>query len=345
MRPVTRSSEALAHINGRVARGLVDRTGDLTALDSFGLWAVVRTYEGDVTALRFERVDAGVSAPGPWRGPGVDAWQSSLDESAYVAGVAQLRERIAVGDIYQANLCRVLHAPLPDSSAMDTTGLAHLLGRGNPAPHAALIRDGVHLDVVSASPELYLGREGRRIWSSPIKGTGRTESDLLAKDRAENIMIVDLVRHDLSSVCEPGTVAVTRLLDVEKHPGLVHLVSTVTGELQADVGWAELLTRTFPPGSITGAPKISAMSILQELEPVPRGPYCGAVGWVDADRGTGSLAVGIRTFWREGSTLYFGTGAGITWDSDPRGEWEETELKAARLIQVASGSTMPAVIP
>lgn len=336
--------DAVAYVHGQRAHGLIDRTSDLSALDSAGFWAVVRTYEGEVTALRFEHVAAGAPEPGRWQGPDVHAWHSSLSADAYRAGVAQLRERIAAGDVYQANLCRVLQAQLPDPEAMDTTGLAALLAHGNPAPHAALIRDGAGLDVVSASPELYLRREGERIWSSPIKGTGRTEADLLAKDRAENIMIVDLVRHDLSSVCEPGSVAVSRLLEVEEHPGLVHLVSTVTGVLQADVGWAELLTRTFPPGSITGAPKISAMSLLRDLEPVPRGPYCGAIGWVDADRGVGSLAVGIRTFWREGSTLYFGTGAGITWESDPDGEWEETELKASRLIAIASGSTRTSAV-
>lgn len=331
---------AVAHVGGRVAWGLRDRTDDLTALDSHGFWAVVRTYEGATTALRFDHVQDGAPDPGPWIGPDPSVWRSSLDEHEYIAGVQRIRDHIAAGDVYQANLCRVMRAPLPESTAMDTTGLAWLLARGNPAPHAALIRDGGELDVVSASPELYLRRDGRQISSSPIKGTGRTEADLLEKDRAENIMIVDLVRHDLSAVCAPGSVRVSRLLDVEQHPGLVHLVSTVNGQLRPDAGWADLLTDTFPPGSVTGAPKISAMGILRACEPVPRGPYCGAIGWVDADQQTGSLAVGIRTFWRDGADLCFGTGAGITWDSDPVGEWKETQLKADRLIRVASGSTL-----
>ncbi|MGH8829295.1 MAG: chorismate-binding protein, partial [Jiangellaceae bacterium] len=147
---------------------------------------------------------------------------------------------------------------------------------------------------------------------------------------------VDLVRNDLSRVCEPGTVAVDGLLTVETYPGLVHLVSTITGRLLSDAGWADLLTATFPPGSVTGAPKSSALTAIADLEPVPRGPYCGAIGWVDADTGEGELAVGIRTFWEAGGRLHFGTGAGITWGSNAQREWAETELKAERLVGLAT---------
>jgi para-aminobenzoate synthetase component 1 len=136
---------------------------------------------------------------------------------------------------------------------------------------------------------------------------------------------------------------VPALCAIEEHPGLVHLVSTVRGGLRPGAGWPELLAATFPPGSVTGAPKSSALRVIRALEPAPRGPYCGGIGWVDADRGTGSLAVGIRTFWIDRAAagepvLRFGTGAGITWGSDPAGEWAETELKAARLLAVASGT-------
>ena len=117
----------------------------------------------------------------------------------------------------------------------------------------------------------------------------------------------------------------------------MHLVSTVAARLRPGTGWADLLAAAFPPGSVTGAPKSSALRILAGLEPVHRGPYCGAVGWVDADRREAVLAVGIRTFWVEAGALRFGTGAGITWGSDPGREWEETELKAARLVGLASG--------
>jgi para-aminobenzoate synthetase component 1 len=153
---------------------------------------------------------------------------------------------------------------------------------------------------------------------------------------------VDLVRNDLGRVCATGSVTVPELCAVEPHPGLVHLVSTVRGELTPGAGWRDLLDATFPPGSVTGAPKSSALRIIEALENAPRGPYCGGIGWVDADRRTGELAVGIRTFWIDrcegGAVLRFGTGAGITWGSDPEREWDETELKASRLLAVASGT-------
>jgi para-aminobenzoate synthetase component 1 len=198
-------------------------------------------------------------------------------------------------------------------------------------PHAGL-------DLVTASPELYLRRSGREVTSSPIKGTGRVATDLAPKDVAENVMIVDLVRNDLGRVCDPGSVVVDDVLEVQEHPGLVHLVSTVRGHLASGVGWRDLIAGTFPPGSVSGAPKSTALRAIRELEPVPRGPYCGAIGWVDGASGDGELAVGIRTFWRQQDHLHFGTGAGITWGSDPQREWQETELKAARLLGLTVGA-------
>ncbi|MDQ1625890.1 MAG: para-aminobenzoate synthetase component, partial [Actinomycetota bacterium] len=231
--------------------------------------------------------------------------------------------------------CRVLSAPVPEDA--EPAGLAIALASGNPAPYAGAVDiPSVGLRVVSASPELFLRRAGATVESGPIKGTARTAAALLPKDRAENVMIVDLVRNDLGVVAQVGSVEVPVLLGVEEHPGLVHLVSTVRASLRPDVGWRELFAATFPPGSVTGAPKSSALRIIADLEPVPRGPYCGAVGWVDADRREACLAVGIRTFWWDGGRLCFGTGAGITWRSDPQLEWEETELKAERLVALAS---------
>ncbi|HKA69091.1 MAG TPA: chorismate-binding protein [Actinomycetes bacterium] len=333
---------ALAYVNGRLATELLDVTTDPAALDSTGFWVLVKTYEGELTAARFGHVreasPAGVRPRWPWRGPALGSWLSSIDEGTYLAAVDKIRDYIAGGEVYQANLCRVMSAPLPDPDRCDVVGLARLLGVGNPAPYASVVRlPKVELQVVSASPELYLGRNGRQVVSRPIKGTGRTVADLLPKDHAENVMIVDLVRNDLGRVSEIGTIAVPQLCAVEEHPGLVHLVSTVTGRLRSDVGWPQLFAATFPPGSVTGAPKSSAVRIIEELEPVSRGPYCGAIGWVDADRQQAELAVGIRTFWVAGGRLHFGTGAGITWGSDPAGEWAETELKADRLIALASG--------
>ncbi|MET7703972.1 chorismate-binding protein [Streptomyces sp. NPDC005485] len=332
----------LARFGGLVATGLIDVTSDPAALDSTGFWAVAADFEGRLTCARFQdvrREPVPAPVPGRWRGPAVDDWKSSLDRAAYTAGVRRIREHIAAGEVYQANLCRVLTAPVaPDA---DVDALTALLARGNPAPYAGTIRlPGHGVETATASPELFLRVDGRVVESGPIKGTGRTEADLLDKDYAENVMIVDLVRNDIGRVCATGSVSVPDLCVVEKHPGLVHLVSTVRGELRADAGWPELLDAAFPPGSVTGAPKSSALRIIAELETAPRGPYCGGIGWVDADRGTGELAVGIRTFWidRAEGVLRFGTGAGITWGSDPEGEWRETELKAARLLAVASGA-------
>lgn len=320
----------------------------LAALDTRGWWAVVATFEGEITAIRFATVarvgslgsrPAGEGSGVSWtgvRGP----WSSSLNESAYRAAVADVRERVAEGFVYQANICRILEQQIPVD--VDLDGLAAVLEAGNPAPYAGRLRvDAAGLDIVCASPESYLGRVGRRLVSSPIKGTSRPGEPMLAKDVAENVMIADLVRNDLSAVCEPGSIDTEALCAVEPHPGLDHLVSRIAGRLRVDATWPQIFAATFPPGSVSGAPKSSALRTIARLEPVPRGPYCGAIGWVDADTRSAELAVGIRTFWTRRDSdgarrLCFGTGAGITWGSDPLAEWQETELKAARLIALAS---------
>lgn len=159
------------------------------------------------------------------------------------------------------------------------------------------------------------------------------------KDQAENLMIVDLLRNDLGRITKPGSVRVSSLFDLEAYPSVWTLTSTVEAEAP-DIPLEEVLRALFPCGSVTGAPKIAALDVIAELEPTPRGPYCGALGWVDADQGTGELNVAIRTFWFAEGRLWFGTGGGITWGSDPAGEWAETELKAARLLRVASTPSM-----
>jgi para-aminobenzoate synthetase component 1 len=328
-----------------MARSVVEVVDDLDECRE-GFWAVVATFEGLVTAVRFAEVSdvhaADLSHPPRWPGLTGD-WSTSLSESAYVAAVEDVRERIAAGTVYQVNVCRVLSHALDDDA--DVGGLAVVLSRGNPAPYAAMVVvPEAGLEVVSASPELYLRRRGDRIESGPIKGTATHPEAMLDKDYAENVMIVDLVRNDLSHVCEPGTVAVDRLCAFEQHPGLVHLVSDVSGTLRPGVGWGEILEATFPPGSVSGAPKPTALQAISDLETAPRGPYCGAVGWLDADRDEAVLAVGIRTFWAERDAagqrwLRFGAGSGITWGSDPQGEWAETQLKARRLIGLATRGT------
>ena len=323
-----------AVVDGRLLTGLEEVADDLAPLDRDGFWVVAVTFEGSVRCLRFAH-----SAPvgdwwheaSPWNPP--TGWSSSLERDDYQRAVESVRARIAAGDVYQANICRVLSAPSPQRPDLRALGAA--LSRGNPAPYAVVVAaPGADLHVASASPELFLRRDGAVVESGPIKGTGTTEHDLSDKDRAENVMIVDMVRNDLGRVATTGSVDVPSLLRVEHHPGLVHLVSTVSAHLPDGTTWSDLVGATFPPASVTGAPKSSAMRIIGELEPVPRGVYCGAVGWVDASRRRGTLAVAIRTFeWREGR-LHLGTGAGITWGSDPRREWEETELKVRTRLGV-----------
>ncbi|SNS45409.1 para-aminobenzoate synthetase component 1 [Micrococcales bacterium KH10] len=349
-----------------------------------GIWLLVATFEGKVTAWRFTdhiQVKTSTITPatnaaqdltavepsrqGPWHGPDHASWHSSMTKDEYCAAVNTVRHHVHEGQVYQANICRVLQAPLDPAQQAARGDIAtepkaeylwQRLDQGNPAPYGGFIHvpEGLiddHHDpiepiwVVTASPELYVRVESDgSIASSPIKGTAPTAAELLEKDRAENIMITDLVRNDLQRVCEPGSITVDPLLAVEHHPGLVHLVSTVRGKLltgDGDVDWKAVLATTFPPGSVSGAPKESALSIISALEPSQRGPYCGAIGWIDGDSNTAELAVGIRTFWwqrdKDGrGWLRFGTGAGITWESDAEAEWEETQLKAHRLVGLAS---------
>jgi para-aminobenzoate synthetase component 1 len=327
----------LAVVGGRLLTGLVDVTSDLSALDGRGLWAVVLPFDAPPVLARFAEARPARPWPGrPWRGPDRDEWATSLDRDQFCAGVDAIRAAIAAGDVYQVNLTRRLSAPLPPGA--DIAALGAALGEGNPAPYSAVVRlPSVGCHVASASPERFLRRDGDLVASSPIKGTAADPSGFLPKDRAENVMIVDLVRNDLGRVCEWGSVEVPALCAVEHHPGLVHLVSTVTGRLRPQVTWGDVIAATFPPGSVTGAPKLAALDHIARLEPVRRGVYCGAVGWVDADRCQGELNVAIRTFWVEDGRLHFGTGGGITWGSTPVGEWDETELKARRLLAVAGG--------
>ncbi|KGN38579.1 chorismate-binding protein [Knoellia subterranea] len=324
------------------ASGVDAVTHDVDDLTS-GFWAVVVTFEGDLTAVRMPSVSHPEErSPSVEGWPGADGeWTASLDDPAYVQGVEAVRESIARGTVYQVNLCRVLSTEIGIGSIR---ALGDVLAQGNPAPYAATIDiPEAGLEVACASPEAYLVRRGDLLTSSPIKGTAPTAAEMLAKDYAENVMIVDLVRNDLQHVCRPGTVRVDHLCRVEDHPGLVHLVSDVTGQLRTGVGWREVFDASFPPGSVSGAPKHTALQAIAHLETAERGPYCGAIGWIDADRDEALLAVGIRTFWvtTEESgrrVLRFGTGAGITWGSDAVGELRETELKAARLMALARGS-------
>jgi para-aminobenzoate synthetase component 1 len=267
----------------------------------------------------------------------------------YEAAVAGVKGRIAAGEIFQANIARRWSGTLMPG-ATPFAAFARLV-RASPAPYCAYWRlPGLAL--VSHSPERFVAVAEGIAQTSPIKGTrprgaDTAEDEALArelmaseKDRAENLMIVDLMRNDLSRVCVPGSVKTPRLFALVSHPAVHHLVSTVTGRLAEGLDAADLLAAAFPPGSITGAPKIQAMKVIAALEP-PRGPWCGALFWAGLD-GAFESSVLIRTAafvevgggWR----FRFDAGAGIVADSDPAGERAETEVKALGLRQALTGA-------
>ena len=264
--------------------------------------------------------------------------RSTFTHRGYLTAVARVREYILAGDIFQANLSQRFQAPLGEP----TRALYARLRRMNPAAFAAYLDFG-DLVVLSVSPERFLRLSGRQVETRPIKGTrprglgpmhdallGRvlTESD---KDRAENVMIVDLLRNDLSRVCRPGSVHVPELFALEQHPTVHHLVSTVVGELEPGTDAVDLLRAAFPGGSITGAPKVRAMEIIAELEPTRRGVYCGAIGYLSVT-GEMDTSIAIRTCVALGGQVYFQAGGGIVADSDPAEEYRETLDKARGII-------------
>jgi para-aminobenzoate synthetase component 1 len=296
-------------------------------------------WEGSAAGRRrLERLlDASSTAPPTVSGIGLGRARSSLDQVEFEAGVRAIVALVEAGECYQVNLTRRL---LWEHEA-NVVALHRSLVATNPAPHAGtfvLPRPGRGpITVVGASPERFLSWRGGEVETRPIKGTG-TDPDRLgasAKDRAENLMIVDLARNDLGRVCEYGSVHVPELFALEQHPGLWHLVSTVRGTRRAGVGLGELVRATFPPASVTGAPKPRVLQAIEDLEPVRRGVYCGATGWLDTEHDAGDLAVAIRTFVVADGVTALGVGGGIVADSDPTAEWRETELKAARLLAAA----------
>ncbi len=316
-------------MGGRLATDLVEVSHDLDCLDDGGFWAISTTFENEFTAAKFATVIDAPFPSTPWI-PMQGLWSSSLSANQYVAYVERIRSSVADGWVYQVNACRRLtHA----DDGQSLRGLFSEILANNPAPWASYF-EIPGLMIASASPELFLSRNGSTVKTSPIKGTQPTHSDNFGtKDQAENVMIVDLMRNDLGQICKSGTVEVPRLLSSEEHPGLQHLVSDVQGELLDNISWSQIFMALSPPGSVSGAPKSSATQVIANNE-IARGPYCGALGWVQGDRA--DLSVAIRTFWKD-SQINFGTGAGITWGSDARAEWEETQLKARRLISIAGG--------
>lgn len=323
---------SLFWMGGRLATDLVELSHDPECLNDGGFWAVSTTFENHFTAAKFATV---VDAPFPsstWM-PLQGKWSSSLNKDQYVGYVERIRGSVAEGWVYQVNACRRLSHP-DDSQSL--RGLFSQILKNNPAPWACYL-EIPEVMIASASPELFLSRNDSTVKTSPIKGTQETNAhNFGAKDQAENVMIVDLMRNDFGRICKSGTVEVPRLLSSEEHPGLQHLVSDVRGELLDEISWSQIFSALSPPGSVSGAPKSSAVQVIAENE-VARGPYCGALGWVEGNRA--DLSVAIRIFWKD-SGLNFGTGAGITWGSDASAEWEETQLKARRLISIAGGELL-----
>jgi len=269
---------------------------------------------------------------------------SNFTREEYCRVVERALEHIAAGDIYQVNLAqRFRIEPAPEPAA-----LYRALREASPAPFASLVTTE-NAAILSSSPERFFEIRGGRIETWPIKGTrprgaGEAEDRALAealassaKDRAENVMIVDLERNDLGRICELGTVRVPALCEVERYANVHHLVSRVTGTLREDAGPAEILRAMFPGGSITGAPKIRAVEIIDELEPTRRGAYTGAIGYWDVS-GDCDFNIAIRTIVAEGGAATFHVGGGIVADSTPEGEYEETLVKARGMMR-ALGAT------
>jgi para-aminobenzoate synthetase component 1 len=311
----------------------------------------VRAYE---CALRFDHVAREVELvgrqaevlAGALARPGEEVgggWLGELDADmgpeAHAAGVARILEYIGAGDVYQVNLARRLRG----RASGDALGLYLRLRAGSPAPMGAYLEEADHA-ILSNSPERFLRVRGGVIEAEPIKGTrprGATDAEdrrLIAelgaddKERAEHVMIVDLLRNDLGRVAEYGSVSVTGMMRVLSIATVHHLVSTVRGRLRAGASLEAILRAAFPGGSITGAPKVRAMEIIEELEPVRRGPYTGAVGWM-SPTGDLDLSIAIRTgVWlgdpRAGGELHVHAGGGIVADSTAAGELAETEAKA-----------------
>lgn len=271
----------------------------------------------------------------------IQGWRSNFTREAYETAIARTVEYILAGDIFQANITQMFEAPIPDG--FDPLAFYRVLRLKNPATFAAFMDYG-GIQIASSSPERLLRHDGASVEARPIKGTRRRGSDpardanLIAdltssrKDRAENVMIVDLLRNDLSRVSKPGSVKVPVLCGLETYANVHHLVSVITSELKDGYGMGELIGATFPGGSITGAPKIRAMEIIAEIEQRPRGVYCGAIGYLGFN-GRADLNIAIRTAqFSQGAARVQG-GGGITARSNPAAEFEESLTKIRRIME------------
>lgn len=300
---------------------------------------------GNESARRAAMARIGEVAPAASRGrlaapPAV----ASMRREDYFAMVERTKAYIAAGDIYQANLSQSFRTRLPLDRGRD---LFERWTAAFPTPFAAYI-DGGDWALVSNSPECFLDVRGDSIATFPIKGTRQVGNEMkrtslakelatAPKDLAEHLMIVDLERNDLGRICVPGSVVVPEFRSVKNYPLLLHMVSEVRGTLRPGVALAEMIAATFPGGSITGAPKVRAMEIIEELEPEPRGFYTGSIGWLECD-GRARFNIAIRTAQLDSGGLTFHCGGGIVADSHPEEEFEEIYAKAQSLFRVLAES-------
>jgi para-aminobenzoate synthetase component 1 len=273
-------------------------------------------------------------------------FRSNFSRATYVEAIARTVDYVLAGDIFQANVAQRFLADLPED--FDAWAFYRRLRTRNAAPFAAYLAFG-DVTICSSSPERFLKLEGDRVEARPIKGTSKRWADPHAdgsssralldseKDRAENVMIVDLLRNDLSRVSRPGTVEVPKLCGLETYASVHHLVSVVTGRLREGLGVAELLNASFPGGSITGAPKLRAMEIITELEGHARGVYCGSIGWIGFS-GDADFNIAIRTATLSKGMAQFQAGGGITALSDPAAEYDETLTKARAVFEAFGGT-------
>jgi para-aminobenzoate synthetase component I len=271
----------------------------------------------------------------------IENWQSNFSRSSYEAAVQKTVDYILAGDIFQANLTQCFSAALP--AEFDAFAFYKKLRGLNPATFAAYLDYG-DVKIVSSSPERLVNCIDQRIEARPIKGTRRRDADQVRdaelmielqasrKDRAENVMIVDLLRNDISRIAKPGTVKVPVLCGLESYANVHHLVSVVTGDLRDGVNLTDVVRAVFPGGSITGAPKIRAMEIIAELEGQARGVYCGAIGYLGFN-GACDLNIAIRTALFAGGNAHVAGGGGITGRSQPTAEYDESLTKIKRIME------------
>jgi para-aminobenzoate synthetase component 1 len=316
--------------------GLMPQARD-TPLLAMGIYSVPTSPDAKLAQAKQEAAGTGLSAPEPM-----------IDQAAYAAAFARVKDYIAAGDCYQINLTFPMRAALQSGTPL---GLYAALRARQSVRHGGIVDLGVGPVLVSRSPELFLRLDAEgRIEARPMKGTAPRDPDPVRdaelaeemraseKGQAENLMIVDLLRNDISRIAEVGSVKVPKLFAIESYATVHQMVSTVVGQMAAPATLAGLMQALFPCGSITGAPKIRAMQIIREIEPFARGAYCGAIGWMGPD-GAAGFNVAIRTLSVfEGGRVVMNVGGGIVQDSTAQSEWEEALWKA----RYARGLARPA---